>query len=272
MMRREGKLVINGRITVTDIDYEESFRTLFPMLIGKARDTDNPGIAFRLLDKMGDDSLPIMLEIMEHMKEQDKEMLILSAIELFKSRIVQMINDYLKKSDAGRSIYVDGICAMRSSDADGLSLILTGVDIDYQMLANTDFAGRNIDEFAGKLGGKFGIERNGVLGGALKAAVRGGARIGASLAPNEIEKKGVELLNAGEYNAKLIEVVRETLRKAGFFMSIKEISLIKVQQEIPQLDVIDSGQIDDESAARLTDTEEILLDAVVSYLKHHKPI
>jgi len=60
-------------ITITSVDYENSFRSLLSKLVQKSRTIENPGLAIRFLNKMGYDSLQIVLKIMEHMGDAEKE-------------------------------------------------------------------------------------------------------------------------------------------------------------------------------------------------------
>ncbi len=255
--------MINGKITIASVDYENSIRSLFPKLIQKSGTIENPGLAIRFLNKMGYDSLPIVLKIMEHISDTKKEELLLAVIEANRTWICETLNKFLETCDFGNAVQIDEIHAVKMAEKAGFSLVAIGVKIDYDALLRTDLVSQKIDSYADRVTEKIGGMGAGFLKGAAKFVLRTGART----APETIEQKAVNLLNKEDNNVKVLKILKEGLEKIGLYLEIKDIVLIHVQEEQQNPKVIDEV-IDTDMKFQLPESvEESLLDAVAAYLK-----
>jgi len=253
--------MVNGKITITSVDYENSFRSLLPKLVQKSKTIENPGLFIRFLNKMGDDSLPIVLKIMGHMSGTEKEELLLAIIESNQVQISEALNKFLINHDFGNAIQINEIHAVKMVSEEGFSLAVTGVKIDYDALLKTNLVSKNIDSYTDIVAEKLGGKGAGFLKGAAKIALYAGAKV----APGTIEQKAVALLNKKENKERVLQVLKEGLEKIGLYLNVKDIDLLHVQQEQSDPSVID--EVKDKKFQLPESVEESLLDAVVAYLK-----
>jgi len=255
--------MISGTITITSVDYENSFQSLLPKLIQKSKTVENPGMAVRFLNKMGDDSLPIVLKIMAHMSDAEKEKLLLVMLDSNQVQINEALNKFLENRDFGNAIQIGEIHAVKMVGTEGFSLVVTGVKIDYDILLKTELVSLNIDSYADMVAEKFGVKGAGLLKNAAKFALH----VGAEKAPGMLEQKAIALLNKEENNGKVLNVLKEGLEKIGLYLTVKDIVLMQVQEEQPDSNVVDEAVEADKKFRLPESIEESLMDAIVAYLK-----
>lgn len=252
--------MINGKITITSVDYEKSFQSLLPKLIQKCGDMENPGLAIRFINKMGTDSLPVVLKIMRYMSDAEKEALLLAIIDSNRIQITEALNKFLADHDFGNAVQIGDISAVKMENEEGFSLVATGVKIDYDALLKTRLVSENIDSYADRAAEKFGIGA-----GFLKLAGRGVLRAGAKAAPGTIEQKAVDLLSKDGNREKVPAVLNEGLEKNGLYLEMNDFVLMHTADEGTDPNVID--EVRDSKLHLPESVEESLLDAVVAYLK-----
>lgn len=258
--------MINGRITITDVDYNHCFRSLFPKLIEKSQTIEKPGVAIRFLNKMGNDSMPIVLRIMDNMSGEEKEALLLAIMESNHVQINKALNKYLGGHELGNAIQIGEIHSVKMNDGAGFSLVITNVKIDYNALMKTNLVSRNVDSYVDMVAGKFGAKGAGFLKGATKLALN----VGVKAAPEEMEKKAIALINREDINEKLLDVLKEGLEKIGLYLQVKDIVLMQAQEEPYDRNIIEVVSDDDMKFRLPESVEESLLDAIVTYLKENK--
>ena len=117
--------MINGKITITSVDYEKSFESLLPKLIQKCGAMENPGSAICFINKMGTDSLPVVLKIMRYMSDAEKETLLLAIIDSNRIRITEALNKFLADHDFGNAVQIGDISAVKMENEEGFSLVAT---------------------------------------------------------------------------------------------------------------------------------------------------
>lgn len=254
--------MISGTIVISDIEYEKCFRSLFPALVRKIDAMENPGTAFRFMTKMGDDLLPVMLKIMDHISNEEKEKLLLGMIDLFQEPICTSLNRFLSNQEAGRGIRIGRIGALKEEGGENLFLVITGVSIDYGLLVKTNLVNQNIDAYMDNLTRWKWLGESSFLKGTAKLALRAGAKI----VPEEMERKGMELLNRPDIKKRVMCLIPEGLEKAGLYLTVQDFSL----KEDTVKEEPDTVRIEEDSKAGFKlpeEMEEILLNGVVAYLK-----
>ena len=118
---------------------------------------------------------------------------------------------------------------------------------------------KGIDTYAASMGAKLGLQDGDFLANAAKFILKKGA----TMMSGQIEKKGVEIINRGDVNKKLANILTGALNKFGLIMTVDRMTLEQDDGEdaAPALPQDDTGVIFPRNV------EESLMDAVVSYLK-----
>lgn len=225
--------MIVGTITVKKIDYEACFASVFPKMIRKMQNMKDSGLVIRFLQKMGDNSAPILTDILSGMKQEDKNALLVWAGDLLEDRVCATLNDTLAGHDVGKAVKIGSIDIRAAETGCGITMIARDVDLDYKTLV-------------GAVGGG---------AGSLLSAVVG-------ILPAKAEEQGCRLLNLPAVNEKFRGLIADWLKKNGLVMSVEEIVISPAADEPQQNAGKPAGkpEIPDE-------LEDCLLDAVVKYLK-----
>ena len=252
--------MIKCRITVSKVNYEESFRRLFPLIMKKTASMPDPGMAVRFINRMGEDSLPIVLSILSLMEESDKAALMASIVNQFRGHICASVNRHLKEYELGRALELGPIGA--SSRGEVIDLTAEGLKVDYRVLVESDAVQKGVDAYADKLGSKIGLDDGSIFSDMGKWALKKAA----AFAPGQIEKKGIEIMSRSDVNAKLTETLSGALSKIGIWLTIDSITL-----ERDDTRAAAPAPEDDAGFKLPLGVEESLIDSVATYLKSVKP-
>ena len=214
-------------------------------------------MAVRFINKMGEDSLPIVLNILSLMSQEDKAELMSCIINQFRGRICTAVNSSLDGHGIDGAIQFSGVSAVRVEG--GIRLLATGVTINYKSLAKSELVNKGIDSYANSVGAKLGLQDGDFIASAAKFFLK----TGVTVVPGQIEKKGVEIINRKDVNQKLSNMLTGALKKFGLIMTVDYMTLEQHDSEnaAPALPEDDAGFVFPRNV------EESLMDAVVSYLK-----
>ncbi|MCI8371003.1 MAG: hypothetical protein HFI75_01120 [Lachnospiraceae bacterium] len=256
--------MIHAWITIKEINYEKSFASLFPMVMKKCNEMEQPNLAIRFLNKMGNASMTAMIGILNCMEEKYKNELVFSIVEQYCTELPAMLNTRLQKDEVGRNIHIGGLDLVK--DENGyLAFVVRNVQVDYSGLVKNNTVKQKIGDFANgavkkTVFGKFDflskIAKDGA-GLAVEAAV--------AAAPNTVEKKVLDMMNKKESKYKLLVMVQQELEAKGIFLKLKDFMFTK--EEL----FLKSEQNAEETKGRKfklsPELEEGILDAVAGYLK-----
>lgn len=227
--------MIVATTTVSNIDYEACFAAVLPKMLHKMKNVQNPGFAVRFLQKMGDDSAPILTEILSGMKRQEKNALLVWAGDLLRERICTTLNAALAGHSVGKAIRIGSIDVRSAQTGCGITLIAEDVTLDCKALVSAVGGG---------------------AGGLLSAVV--------GALPAKAEEQGCRLLNLPAVNEKLRGLMADWLKKNGLVMTVEEVVVS------PAADSAQTGSAEKPAGkGELPDElEESLLNAMVKYLKN----
>lgn len=255
--------MISGTIAISDIEYEKCFRSLFPALARKIDAIENPGTAVRFMAKMGDDLLPVMLKIMDYISNEEKEKLFLGMIDLFQEPICTSLNRFLSNQEAGSGIRIGRIGALKEEGGENLFLVITGVSIDYGLLVKTDLVNQNIDAYIDNLPRRTIPGGSSLFKGAAKLALRAGAKV----VPEEMERKGIDLLNRQNIKEKVICIISKELKKAGLYLAVQDFSLKEDADTEEEPNGVRMADDPGKSFKLPEEMEEILFNGGAQYLR-----
>ena len=77
------------KVRIDDINYEKSFCALFPQVYTKCANAETDHILARLLNKMGDASIPVMVKILSSLTKKYKGELLCDLGLVLKIKIAQ---------------------------------------------------------------------------------------------------------------------------------------------------------------------------------------
>ncbi|MBR1743332.1 MAG: hypothetical protein IJ733_15960, partial [Lachnospiraceae bacterium] len=227
---------MNAMIQITDIDYEETFRNLYPYLLKQVGKQEKLEILYRLLDKMGEDALILVSGFLEGFSVKEKNRLFAVAVNSNSDELAKQIDKYLQKHELGQAFELEGISVRRKGD--GLVLFLENIGADVKELMKNDKVKEKIAESSTKkLGGVFGE----MAGKAVMAGMNAG------IVQRRLEKKAFELLGKEQNKQKIVDMIQHVMDKKGIALTLSEVHL-----EL-QKDSGDDSEISEDVSADMTE-------------------
>lgn len=256
-------------IKISNIDYEKTFRQMFPMVKDKINSMESENKIIRLFQKLDDAALHILLGVMMRLPEETKNELLVQFTNTYSHKINEKLNEELVKNNLGKHLTVG--CLSVIQEYDNLYLWINQVKADYKALVKEKL-GRSVFFFPSKekvekMGMKLpwtdGNQQN-KMGYKTFLKEKVGDKLGgiADFFPKEkVEKMGIELLWTDENKQKLMALVKSALDKYGFVMELDDIQLVQDKEEPVEA-------VEGEVYLELSDKVETdIVDALAGYLK-----
>ena len=214
-------------IKIRNIDYEKTYRQVFPVIRDKIGSMESKNMLIRLFQKLDDAALPVLLGVMARLPEETKNELLVQCLNAYSIKIKDKLNEELVKNAFGKYLTIGYVSAVRAND--DLYLWIGQVKVDYKALVKEKF-------------GKFGV-------------------IAAVFPVEKLEKMGKEFLWTDESKQKLMALAKSALEKHGFVMELDD---IQIEQDLETLVDAVEGEAHLELSDRV---ETDILDALAGYLK-----
>lgn len=231
-----------ARIKISNINYEKTFRAIFPLVKEKVAAMESKNMMIRLFQKLDDAALPVLLGVMCRLPEKTKNELLVHCINTYAIILRDKLNEELKNDTWGR-LFLVGDMRLVCQDND-FFLGIDKIEVDYKSLLEIDAVNEKLNGFFGKFAG----------------VVKTGTKMAVTLAPDALEKKGLEILWKEENKQKLMAIAKRTLDMYGIVMSLDDIQLMQDKEET-------TDAVGGEMHLNLTGKmEEDLLDALAGYL------
>lgn len=131
------------------------------------------------------------------------------------------LNEELKKDRQGQCLEIGGIFIQQQN---AIFLQLRQIKVDYQTLLNNDQISGVMDEYFG----------------GFSILAKTAARMATILAPNTVEKRGLDLLQREENKAHLLNLIKGALYRHGIKLELDEIQLMR--NEDGSADAIESNR------------------------------
>lgn len=234
--------MLNGTLEIEAVDYERSLAGLLPLLVDKYRDRPGSGELGKLLDRLGEDVVPVARKLLSYLSPDDKDRVMVALLNANREKLVESANRHLS------SLLPITIGTLWAQDREGsrLSLFCAGVEVDYPALLNSPLLEQGVD--------KLGAE-----GGFLKGAARLALQM---MSPEAIEKQGVALLGSESMKATLLPRFTEALARVGLHVTLRDLVLTSaegVSSPVPA-PALSGGFLPDE-------VQDVVLDALTAYLR-----
>lgn len=220
--------MISANIKIVHIDYENTFRQVFPIFKEKLCSMESKNMIIQLFQKLDDVSLPVLLGIMSRLSETTKNEFLVLCLNTYSAKIQEKLNEELAKNPYGKYLNVGTVSIVQEREV--LYLWIGHVQVDYKELAKEKLPGR-LGDVASFFVGK------------------------------KLEKMALEILWTEESKQKLIELAKTALDKYGFVMDLADIQVMQDTEES-----VDAIEV--EEHLKLTEEMEMdILDALAGYLK-----
>ncbi len=247
--------MLTGIITIGKIDYEKTFRALFPILMEKLESMDDKNFAVRFLMKMGEESVTAVVGILNKM--DGKQEMFCQLINSYASEIILKINEFLQKDELGKYIQIaDLTLTQNGSD---MILKVDRVDINYKELIENPSIQQKISQAAGEKTRGLGILFQ-------RAAEKNTGRLASAtvkMLSNDLEKIGLLILQSEEVKRKILVTADQGMKENGIFLELVDFLIEESENIVEETSALEKK----EERFVLNDLEEKVLDAVTAYLK-----
>ncbi len=200
--------MLDLRLELARVDHEKCVEALLPQLVEHCAAKAAPNELDRLLGALGPDAVPAARAMLGGMDTDAKDRLVVWLVAAHEERMRNSANRHLAEL-TGQPIIRVGRLAALDRPGSRLALQARQVDIDYPALLKSPL----VEE---------GIERIGAENGVLKGAARLALQMGAHLSPENLEKQGLLLLNAGRVKQRLMAVMQEAVCQAGLDVTVED--------------------------------------------------
>ena len=235
--------MLSATIKIKNIDYENTFIHLFPVVSEKLMAMDSKKMVIRLFQQLGDTALPVLLGLMSRLPENTKNELLVRSLNAYAPRLVDIMNKEFMKDKWGQCIQIEAISVDQQDD--GMLLKVGQIKVNYRALFETEQVKKAMGDRLGKYAGM-----------ARKAASMAGV-----LAPNTFERKGLELLWRDENKERIMALIYSALIKHGINLELGELQIMQTAK-LPELIA--------ENSPRFTLSEEMetdIITALAGYLQ-----
>lgn len=250
--------MLNGTVKITNIDYETTIASLLSRISEKPDKGES--IPVRLLQKLGNDTESVLRALLNYIPDAKKGKLICELANHYEEKICSKLNEGLASRDLGQDTAIEKILFQESEE--GLTICLQNVRLDYQALLGNEAVQKKMGDTVEQYVNQSSLGRIPGLAGFLKEKADAAARAAVHLAPEMIEKKALELVNASGNKEKLSGLLENSLKKQGLMMDIAGIEMYKA-------DACSEGAADAEERSSILseEMEEMLLNAAAELLK-----
>ncbi|RGZ01773.1 hypothetical protein DXA13_00110 [Clostridium sp. AM58-1XD] len=265
--------MIHGEIKISEIDYEQSFSSLFPAVLNKCAKMETTNLLVRFQKKMGEDSITAVLGILELLPQRRKSELLCRLVMFYGQELAVLTNRFLEKDELGRNFKIGDI-SMIQDEEERLLLCLQDVKVDYNGLMQSELVHQKIGDAAGRLAEKLG---GSIFRHIAEGSVNLAANAFVNMAPDGVEKSIISIMEREEVKEKLLRWAEEKVQKKGICLWLEDLSLIQGDTDYAgNADVADRERSENEMKQEIFqkgkleipwELEEELLDAAAEYLK-----
>ena len=234
--------MLDAEITIKNIDYETTLCNIFPLLSEKISSSDSKNLIVRLLRQLGDAAVPVLSNVLDRLPEDTKDELLISAVNAYAPDLKDKVNRELRKDKWGQFFEIGTICVVKRAD---ITLEISQIRVDYHELLKDEKVSSKVED---KLG---------VLSRPVKSIVN----MAAFIAPDTIEKMGLDILLKNENKARLMELLRGVLIKYGIMIEVDELRIDQADEKCEDAVEVRSRFVPTEKA------ENDIISALAGYLR-----
>lgn len=239
--------------TISAIDYEATIQTVFPTILNKCKQAESNNVLLRLLAKLDEFAQPVLQGIMRYLPQDIKDEFFCQCVNSFGPTLTGMLNTFLQTDSWGKNFALAAVQVAHNEDA--ILLIAENVHADFKALLETDTVQDKVEGVVANLAG------NGFLAKLAGKAAKGALKAASEMAPEELEKAGMVLLNRPDIQEKLIGMIDKALNHRGIAVTLSKISV-----EQSASDTLSPVHIRQKFSLS-PELEDALLNALAEYLR-----
>lgn len=235
--------MLSATIKIKNIDYENTFIHIFPVVSEKLMAMDSKKMVIRLFQQLGDTALPVLLGLMSRLPENTKNELLVRSLNAYAPRLVDIMNKEFMKDKWGQCIQIEAISVDQQDD--GMILKVGQIKVNYRALFETEQVKKAMGDRLGKYAGM----------------ARNAASMAGVLAPNTFERKDLELLWRDENKERIMALIYSALIKHRINLELGELQIMQTAK-LPEVIA--------EESPRFTLSEEMeteIITALAGYLQ-----
>lgn len=136
---------------ISAIDYEATFRTVFPAVLNKCKQADASNVLLRLLAKLDETAEPVLQGIMRYFPQNIKDEFLCQCVNSFGPTLTEKLNAFLQTNSWGKNFVLDAVQVTRNEGK--ILLIAENVRADYKALLETDAVQDKVEEVVANFAG-----------------------------------------------------------------------------------------------------------------------
>lgn len=269
--------MLNANVEILAIDYEKSIMNLMERTLQKLDEKADIGMAVRLLRKLGNSAPAVFCSLIQYMTDAEKAGLICELVNQYQKKLVDMVNDALASHELGKNIEL-GKMFFRTSGT-GLHIYAQNVKVDYRGILDNGTVQKKVEDTVQQYADRSILGKVPGLSGLLKENANTVAKMAVSLAPGEVEKKALKIIESPENKRKMTALLEAVFEKEGLVVDIGQINILYTDAMTTNNTVASKSEAgadkdlkepmaeENPGFALSEEMEEIVLDALSEYLK-----
>lgn len=241
------QVMLTTTIEIKNINHETTFRNIYPAISGKVMEWKTKNLIIRLLQQLGDASLPILISLLYQLPESTKNELLVRVLNSYAPVLKDKLNEELKEDEWGKCFRVGSLSVDRQTveQQDSIIFSIRHIEVDYHALLNHNRVSNALNKHLGM----------------FLPLAKPVANLAVAIAPNTLERKGLEYLWDEESKLRLIDLIKNALNKYGVEIELDDMQLMQDEKIIE--DIIEVKQ-----PLILTDEMETdIIAALANYLR-----
>jgi len=202
--------MLDIKLEIGRINYQKCVEALLPPLVEHCAAKQNPNALDSYLAGLGDDAVPAACAVLDKMSIDEKDKMVIWLIMSHEERLRSASNRHLEAFFKGPMVRIGRLIALDQT-GDGMSLLASEVEVDYEKLLHSPVVTEKIERIGGE---------NSVLKGAAKMMLS----MGRLMSPEGLEKQGLSLFNSRRVKEKLMGAVTGGLKQAGLDIEIADMT------------------------------------------------
>lgn len=216
--------MLNANVEILAIDYEKSIRNLMVRALQKLDENAEMGMAARLLRKLGNSAPAVFCSLIQYMSDAEKAELICELVNQYQEKLVGMVNDALASHELGKNIEL-GKMFFRTFGT-GLLIYAQNVKVNYRGILDNGIVQKKVEDTVQQYADRSILGKVPGLSGLLKGNANTVAKMAVSIAPGEVEKNALKIIESPENKRKMTALLEEVLEKEGLAVDIGQINIL----------------------------------------------
>lgn len=201
--------MLAAEITIGTMDTRETARRLMPSLLKRLQAFPQDSYLTGIVRKMGNSASDALLDILARMPMARQQELLCTVTDFFAPEIEEKLNAAL--ADSIGEVQMRQV-SIRQEYSGEIVLAVGQVSCDYPALIRRQKP----------------VQGGGFLGWAKSAAISGAASVAEHMDPEDLERKGIAILETPPVKRKVLEAVEKVAAEKGLAVTLNDIHFTQV--------------------------------------------